>query len=232
MEVRTLIKRGGDHHTNCEDDLFAFNDGSTYIGAVFDGCSSGVKSHFASALYGKILKKFYNATSYAFPKLDLESIGRLFYYDLFYALKQTLSIYQLNDMELLSTMIFTVIRDRQAYIMVSGDGCIKVDDELYELESPGNAPNYLVYYLDDFSESKRVLKEYSFAFDKSLSICSDGIFSFTNQDREDMSYKVIDSLLNDTSFLKSEAMLARKYNLLLKEGYTHYDDLSIVRFIL
>ena len=34
------------------------------------------------------------------------------------------------------------------FVLVSGDGCIKKDDEHIRIESPKNMPNYLVYHFD------------------------------------------------------------------------------------
>lgn len=233
MEVRTLIKRGTDHHVYCEDDLYHFNIGSTYIGAVFDGCSTGVKSHFASALYGKILKDW--STNFdlvtSITDTSLEGLGKSFFFYLWDNLRVVQGALTLSDLEMLSTMILAVVRKNEAYILVSGDGCVLVDDVEYRIESEGNAPDYLAYHLKDAKNGFDSLKEYNVTFEKGISICSDGIYSFTN-DRVDMSAVVVDKLLKDTDFLKSDAMLARKYNLLTKEGTTNYDDLSIIRFML
>ena len=235
MEVRTLLKRGTDHPLNCEDDLFTFNDGSTYIGAVFDGCSTGIKSHFASTLYSKILADWCEKAGDSIAGDPIQEVGRNCFQYLFLQLdvvRKTLNLYY---MEMLSTMILMVVRDGKAYILVSGDGCISLSSatgrEETKIESPGNAPDYLAYHLACGLDAFRSLKEYTFNVEKTISICSDGIYSFTGKDKVDQSHEVMTSLLEDASLLKSEAMLGRKYNLLLKEGYSNYDDLSIVRFI-
>jgi len=146
------------------------------------------------------------------------------------------SILKLDPLEILSTMILVIVRDNQAHVIVSGDGCVYLSDgtsaEETKIESPGNAPDYLAYHLKDLQETYISLKDYSFEVNKTISICSDGIYSFTDRNKKDVSDIIIPRLLYDESLLKSEAMLARKYNLLLKEGYSNYDDLSIVRFIL
>lgn len=231
MEVRTLIKRGTDHHVYCEDDLYHFNIGSTYIGAVFDGCSTGVKSHFASALFAKIIKANTIELNTIIDIDTPENIAKTYFQVLHMYLRRYQSELHLNVLEMLSTMILAVVRKNKAYIIVSGDGCILADDEEIRIESEGNAPDYLAYYLSNLMEAQESLKTYECSFEKSLSICSDGIYSFT-KDREDKSQEVVEALLKDQSFLKSDAMLARKYNLLTKEGITNYDDLSIIRFIL
>jgi len=236
MEVRTLLKRGTDHPINCEDDLFTFNDGFTYIGAVFDGCSTGIKSHFASALYNKILTAYCKNLAPMYKGFTLEFIGRNIFKCIWNTLNEIKTTLYLDPLEMLSTMILTVIRDGQVYVLVSGDGCFYISDgesgEETKIESPGNAPDYLAYHLADSFEAFQTIKEHTFKMQKTLSICSDGIYSFTDKDRKDVSNEVLTSLLDDESMLPSQAMLARKYNLLVKAGYTNYDDLSIVRFIL
>lgn len=229
MQVRTLIKRGGDHHVYCEDDLFTFNDGTTYIGAVFDGCSTGIKSHFASTLYSKVLAKW--CKSHFIKTSSLKEISQYITRGIMSSLMGIQATLELDELELLSTMVLAVIRDGNAYITVSGDGCVKYDETILIVESEDNAPDYLGHHIGNYKESIKSLKEYEVTFKETLSICSDGIFSFTNENKENMSLNVIQSLLEDRALLKSEAMLARKYNLLLKEGLVHYDDLSIVRFI-
>jgi len=215
--------------------VFTFNDGSTYIGAVFDGCSTGIKSHFASSLYGKILKDIcVNLRNNLGKDISLVSpsyLGKFIYGAIYTQLNHFKNRLTLDNLEILSTMILVVIRDGVSYILVSGDGCVYVDGKEIKIESPGNAPDYLAYHLDGAIDGFLSLKEYSFDFEHTISVCSDGIYSFTDKDKKDVSDTVIQILLENESLLKSEAMLARKYNLLLKESYSNYDDLSIVRFI-
>jgi len=236
MEVRTLLKRGADHHVNCEDDLFTFKDGNTYIGAVFDGCSTGIKSHFVSTLYNKILNAYCNNLFPIYKEWSLEGIGRSIFKSLYHSLNEVKTSLYLDPLELLSTVILTVIRDGRVFVLVSGDGCFYISDgksaEETKIESPGNAPDYLAYHLNSIEEALLSTKEYTFEMQKTFSICSDGIYSFTDKEKKDVSSRVIESLLYEETLIKSEAMLARKYNMLLKEGYSNYDDLSIVRFIL
>ena len=232
MEVRTLLKRGADHPVNCEDDLFTFNDGTTYIGAVFDGCSTGIKSHFASALYGKIIKKYCVNNMPFYETMDIQLIGRSLYKHLYKELKALKIQLSLSPLEMLSTMILVVVEDNNAYVLVSGDGCIYIDGKEIKIESPGNAPNYLAYHLENELDGFLSLKEYNFKIEHTISVCSDGVYSFTDKNKEEATPRIIESLLFEENLIKSEAMLGRKYNLLLKEGYSNYDDLSIVRFIL
>lgn len=239
MEIRTVLKKGTDHQVNCEDDLFFSNYyDKYYVGAVFDGCSTGIKSHFASSLFCKILQTVLKTKTYIMfdeGEYSLEEIAEQTFIKFFNKLKEVEQILSLRDLEIVSTFILTIIKDDQAYVIVSGDGCIIVDKDEYKLESIGNAPDYLAYHLNEnvIDVYKNNVKKFIFNNIKNgLSICSDGIYSFRNVEPTVSATKdVIEDLLHDKMLLKSDAMLSRKYNILVKNGYSNYDDLSIVRFI-
>lgn len=237
MEVRTLVKKGTEHLTYCEDSVtFVVTDTETplYIGAVFDGCSTGIESHFASALFSKLLKRAIKSISYNYSRAPLASIMNLLFDRVYTGLSHISAILELRDLELVSTMIICIIRGNEVYILSSGDGVIKVDDKLIILESKENAPDYLAYYLDEVDTAKGMLEhtnQYSFTFEKDVSICTDGICSFRDSIKSDVTSHVIDSLLNDRTLLGSEAMLSRRFNILSKLGYRNFDDVGIVRFI-
>lgn len=236
MEVRTLVKKGTEHLTYCEDSVtFVVTDTETplYIGAVFDGCSTGLESHFASALLSKLLRKAIKGLNYNNSRAPLPLIMNLLFHKIFNGLEDISTLLGLRDLEMVSTMIICIIRDNEVYILSSGDGVIKVDDKLIILESKENAPDYLAYYLEDLA-SKVMLEHtnsYSFTFEKDVSICTDGICSFRDSIKQDVTADVIDSLLNDRTIMGSDAMLSRKYNILAKKGYRNFDDVGIVRFI-
>jgi hypothetical protein len=235
MEVRTLVKKGDDHLTYCEDSLFfRVQDAKEplYIGAIFDGCSTGMDSHFASSLLVKVLKHSCNNFKNV-ADLNLHFIMNILFHDIFDGFKEVQHLLDLKELELVSTMIICIIRGDEVLILSSGDGVIKVDDELIILESKDNAPDYMAYYLD--KNPTLVMAKHtnlhSFTFKKDVSICSDGICSFRNALKEDATALAIDTFLNDRSLIGSDAMLSRKYNIFRKKGYINFDDISIVRFI-
>jgi serine/threonine protein phosphatase PrpC len=136
MIIKTVLKKGSDHLVNCEDDLHICEnttiDGEEYqIGGIFDGCSTGYKSHFASTLFGKILKEVLKTTTFdLFDKdYNLDEIAKATFVKLFFKLKEISDSLSLQDLELLSTFIIVFIKDNKSYFIVSGDGCIMVDDQ-------------------------------------------------------------------------------------------------------
>ena len=238
MDIRTVLKKGTDHLVNCEDDLFFYKYTNGYsIGAIFDGCSTGIKSHFASNLFSKILIKVLNTKTFMMfdeGEYTLEEIAKQTFIKFFNKLNEVVTILGLSESEILSTIILTIIKDNNAYIIVSGDGCLMVDKDEYKLESPENTPDYLAYHLSENVLDVYDLNIKKFAFENiedNLAICSDGIYSFRHPDQQYTIKDVIECLLDDKSLLKSDAMLSRKYNILIKNGFSNYDDLSIVRFI-
>lgn len=243
MIIRTTIKKGIDHPVYCEDDLFFSGFCNThndyyYVGAIFDGCSTGIKSHFASSLFGKILSKSLNSKTYIMfneNEYSLEEIMEQTFIKFFNKLKEVEQVLSVNILEILSTFIFVIIKGNSAHVIVSGDGCILVDNDEHKLESFGNAPDYLSYHLDEnvYDVYKKHIKKFKFDNIKAgLSICSDGIYSFRHPDTtKNCTDDIIENLLQDRFLIKSEAMLSRKYNMLLNSEYSNYDDLSIVRFI-
>ena len=238
MIVRTLLKKGTDHLVNCEDDLFFSEYGDYRVGAVFDGCSTGMKSHFASSLFSKVLNRVLKTKTY--PMFDfgdycLDDIARETFIKFFYKLKETKLILGLQDLEIVSTLILSIVKEDEAFTIVAGDGCLVVDEIEIKIESDNNTPDYIAYHLDEPAEEvyNRCVRKYANgSIRKGLSISSDGIYSFRNPDQSRLMIEVNDFLFNDLSLVTSEAMLARKYNILTKQGFSNFDDLSIVRFIL
>ena len=56
FKIREIVKIGSEHK-QCEDSIFNMVKDDYIFMAVFDGCSGGVDSHFASNLFKKIMKK-------------------------------------------------------------------------------------------------------------------------------------------------------------------------------
>lgn len=237
MIVRTLLKKGTDHLVNCEDDLFFSEYGDYQVGAVFDGCSTGLKSHFASSLFSKVLNRTLRTKTYAMfdsNDYELNDIMRETFFKFFCKLKETQLILGLQDLEIVSTMILAIVKGNEAYVISSGDGCVMYDKTEHEIQSVNNAPDYLAYHLNEpMTEvyELNVSRYWLTDIKNDLSICSDGIYSFRNPDQSKSLEDVKESLLHDRSLMGSEAMLARKYNILVKNGYSNFDDLSIVRFM-
>jgi hypothetical protein len=242
--LRTLLKRGADHTLQCEDSLCHFiHDNHQYI-AIFDGCSTGINSHFASELMSKIFKKSVSeVTSHSNYLNKVKDIVK--------RMKEYLTtfhlIYGANRLELLSTVVFAVInpKDNTGILVFLGDGVAIVNGETI-INNQDNKPDYMGNYMstdmsvDEFISEHCIIKYLTNVSD--ISVCSDGILSFQKLyesngincvDKTDTPVnESIEKLCIDTRFKGTESMLSRIHNLMERDKYQHYDDLSIVRLIL
>jgi len=121
MYIRSLLKRGDNHHDFCEDANFYYTSKNITYLAVFDGCSTGKKSYFASELLSKLLQKSIKTfetnrkTDLFMNKLNkqdnsLDILKKIFVL-LFKDLQSTKNILDISVDELLSTMILAVIKN-------------------------------------------------------------------------------------------------------------------------
>ena len=242
MRYYSLLKSGTNHPEFCEDFLFSENyKNALYIGAVFDGCSSGIHSHFASTLFAKILNEVIRFEISKYPEIELKDFSENLFYKFMLKLKETKKFLHLNQNELLSTFLL-VVHDRDAKtanIIVSGDGAICINGKLTVIDQ-NNKPDYPAYSLDtienfdDFFEwnNQKNINIYVPEV-KDISISTDGITSFVPQNKAETSdFNVFDFLLNDTELKNIEVMLKRKYNIITnKHNLENYDDIAIIRII-
>jgi hypothetical protein len=236
--IRDVIKRGMDHKIYCEDSsLSVIVDEKFAIIAAFDGCSTGVKSHFASELYAKLFKKCLDFL----PKFDANtnvcSIKSLliekFYYELLVA-KVNL---KLDFTEMLSTFVLAVIDTalNEGTASISGDGLLFIDGiKALDIDCPENAPNYMIYQIENgmsfHTMYDTTITHHMFHFTKTVAVTSDGMHTFKSLTPFDKK-EVFDFLIVDENLLSSPAMLKRKCTMLENKGIIHTDDLTIVRLI-
>ena len=227
--IREILKIGSDHK-QCEDSTFKMVMDDYVFMAIFDGCSGGVDSHFASSLFKKILRKVIEE-SLVFKGTPNE-ISKIVLNKFFISLIAIKNILTLNLDEILSTIVFSItdLSTKESFIIVSGDGAYMINEELVEVDQ-NNQPDYIAYHLNKTFEnvwSTFYTQNYSDVDD--ISVVSDGIFTFKNEGILSIE-EPINSLLKEQKLIKSEAMLPRLCNILDRKGYYHYDDLSIVRLI-
>lgn len=84
MNIYSVLQIGDYHINHCEDFLITKKIGSNKIlCAVMDGCSTAMESQFASALFGKILRKIciekgykelYETEKNSDPEEDLKAV--------------------------------------------------------------------------------------------------------------------------------------------------------------
>jgi len=264
MIIKELLRRGTNHKHFCKDSIFSHESNNITYLAVFDGCSTGIKSHFASELMSKLFRKSINQFQNSeHSKLNISSeeiLKNIFYY-LFFNFQTSKMILEIPVDEILSTMVLAIVKknttggssdgfktveyvyEYDLSIAMSGDGAFFINNKLEIVDSVENKPDYLAYHLNDgVADAWKSFKTYDYTLDNinNFAIMSDGITSFKKLNLEsnfnslltDDEYNfLIDKLLVDETLLKSDAMLARKMNILEKKGYNHFDDLSIIRIV-
>jgi serine/threonine protein phosphatase PrpC len=244
MKVDTLLKRGHIHTEFCEDAVYHTAVSEQWmIGAVFDGCSSGKESYFASSLTKKLLKKACKTLPYLAkiqPELSIinqtaKYIGEFILSQVFSDLKTISNRYLLEEIELLSTLLLTVInkKEKQAWINVSGDGVICVNNKITTIDQH-NMPDYVTYHLDKSFENwlSQHTKSYEFLNVQSLGISTDGINKFISHSGE-FSNKMNTAeqlLIQETDGFNS---LSNAFSqLTANHQLIPYDDIGIVRFLI
>lgn len=235
--VRKVCRRGESHQNHCEDSLLYIEDERFIHAAVFDGCSTGRDSHFASALFSKFLRKCIHHSFFIDDFTSEITMDQMLKFhsaliDLFFIqLKSIRKIIGLDIDELLSTMIHLVVdkKDNILSIKISGDGCVFIDDERICIESENNAPDYMAYQLNEENPDPKIINIIRNHSDQigRLIISTDGLTSFNLKDG-DTQESLEERLFNDR-LIKSEAMFDRKCNMEKNiNGITHSDDLSII----
>ena len=240
MEIYSLLHRGDYHPISCEDFIITEEiENELIIAAVMDGCSNGKESHFAAALFGKLLRKICKIIPHIQDtdvlNLPTPDVVKWILKELFKEMNQAREQLFLNQMELLSTLILLVYKQSsdEAFIIALGDGVVAIDGEIYSIDQQ-NMPDYLSYHLsknfeDWFGKQKQVFKISS---PKHLSISTDGVESFMTPHHELAPLNVPDYLLNDLTFAQLKNMLAKKVQVLYAQhGISPKDDLGIIRMV-
>jgi len=237
-KVRSLIRRGYDHQTYCEDSNFHYENRNIVVIAALDGCSSGYRSQFASELIAKLLRKACNDIFEDIIEPEIKHdiflikkiIARTHHY-----LQVFSNFFKVKDLELLSTIVMAVIdiNFQNGYAAFIGDGCISINGELIENEQ-NNTPDYMAYHLEknkiDDSELYATSSHIKYLVLNNIvdiSVSTDGIDTFNKIKDSDINPR--DLLFNSLRFDKLDVMLERTYNVLKLKGFLHFDDISIVR---
>jgi len=248
--IYSLLKQGADHKNWCEDfNFFHDYEGQYFVSAVFDGCSSGRDSHFASTLFARLFEntcKEHMVLGDETPK----ELSKQLLYSFSCRLKRVKEDLGLNTNDLLATIILLVrdVRDNSGYIAVIGDGFVSINGQRHEIEQ-SNAPNYIAYHLGDINdlssfenwydgivETPRFAKnviDFTVPQIRDVTIATDGITSYVpnhgvSPDIEDPAAY----LSEDIRFLGNPTMLERKVNILRNKGWNHRDDLGIYRIVI
>lgn len=241
MKYYPLLKRGTAHADFCEDFMYtkAVSE-NLFIGAVFDGCSGGDNSHFASSLAGKLMRNVCENIDNAVFDKDLDFISDTILTKFFTEYRKAQTVLNLTNNDLLSTVILLIYDEtkKNALVRTFGDGFVAGKGEQHIIDQD-NMPEYPVYFFDEaFAEENSLslskIKSQRFFFENAsdITISTDGIFSFKLEGISDIHDlpDPIDFLSRNTDMDNLFVMLQRKYNLLNnKYKLKNYDDIAAIR---
>lgn len=238
--IHILNRRADAHQNFCEDAYYHTERDGWVIAAVFDGCSRGINSHFASQLMSYLLRDtlrekwnqwFQYMNRMEFGATDMLSAMCLGMWNRLKTAEKNLS---LEELEILSTVVLALYNPRSKYLAVQfvGDGLLLVNGEAVTRVTSGadNMPKYLAYTVQEeanMTEFPKIHPYYVFTNVTEWSICTDGIDQIQY---EPQGLNALDYLLKDKSLWASAKMLDRKVNLLQKNGAALQDDVTIIRY--
>lgn len=207
-------------HTTCEDTLDVIETEEYIKGGVFDGCSSGKNSKWAS-----------HTLNYAFKQFDYKMSNAACKFVMF-DLKRIKDILKLDITNFESTaVIFDYDKETKTlHLRVFGDCTYFINGERFDI-SQNNIPDYISHHIDKDEDG---MTEYVGKYPTkiylnvdSFIICSDGIDRLEYSALkipEKNALEVLTTKPNSTTYLE------RMWNLLKKNGWQVADDLSIISY--
>jgi hypothetical protein len=241
VKIRKTTRRGRSHTQRCEDESLVFSYNQIGVIIVFDGCSSGTDSYFASGLFAKIFKKIAIQYKTYIENINdfspLEGVSYTLMKLFFNELKYSFYYFELDLTEILSTIVLSVVnlKTKESYSIIAGDGSIYVDGTMHTVQPNNeNAPNYISYYLSSSFDDiwKNNVYKYNFKVEKTIAVLSDGIDSFKNYNEnryvnEDEKNEIIKQFFESGYLLNNKIGLSRICNIFEDKNIAPSDDLSI-----
>ena len=246
--VRQLITRGDMHKLRCEDDVFVSETEKHILMAVFDGCSSGNDSHFASTAYKLALSKLQETLlSPLFEEMEgmVGDCSRLvtIVQNTHKMVGNLIIEFGLNPLanDMLSTAIFALFNKERSMVNIifCGDGVAYIDGKEHCVHNEDSS----VYYLSTVSQQgfrdyidNHCLRLCNIPVENGLSISTDGIDSFIDKYRKNYGEEARTLFFESDRFTGNKFMLTRLYNIFTKEEdkncIRNQDDFSMVRLII
>lgn len=219
----SILNVRANNHNSCEDSVFVDDANEDVIyGVIADGCSTGIKSHFASQViaYFVQLQQESDVTSDSFV---------MALYEFLYEVK---GLFKFSEMNLLSTCIlFSYHKPSKSLRIRSFGDCVYYVHDREIIVDQNNKPDYMGYHIGDtYSQFEAYMEKYpmsEYTNVERFMICSDGI-------------KGIDRGMLQPPQTTNQAILfypptstnyhIRMWNKLKRDGFTLSDDLTIVSY--
>ncbi len=227
----SVLNVRANNHNSCEDNV-AVQENDNYVwGVICDGCSTGIKSYFASQTIAYFI--------------DNQQCEDATCDDVITRLKNFLSgvkiMFQFSHMNLLSTCILFSYNKQTKTLKIRalGDGYYYVNGNHNNEQGltehyfdQGNIPDYIGYHLDEtdsmFQQYLNTYPEFTHENVDRFMICSDGIKAIERSQFAPET-TVDKSILFDAPI--STNYLIRMWNTLKRTQYTLSDDLTIVSYV-
>lgn len=226
--LATLNKRS-DTHNSCEDSFFVKETDELIYGCICDGCSTGIKSHFASQAICYAFEKTASNYINMFP-ITSERAVRAIIANIF----MIKSILTLDNMNFLSTLLMFQYHkpSKKLLIRAFGDGFYSVNDVECIIDQ-NNIPDYIGYHLnDDYKNLGDYLDKYPerlYIDVEKFLISTDGIERIERGAlQKEATIEPLKLLLHPPT---GKTYLDRMWNLIKKDGFILSDDLTIVSYV-
>ncbi len=258
MYIKSILKRGKEHANFCQDAIFHYENEEILVACVCDGCSEVEDSHFASNLFVKVLKKeliellnkesqrtqsLLNSDHYCEEELETVEFSENILYSFF---QKTLKIKQelsLTANDLSSTFIFMFYNKKkdEGIIYMFGDGVLQINEE-YIIIDHDNKPRYFTLDWQELTGDiipftafiKQYPQKWKFSNLQNVVISTDGILTFQNNNINPdyaIDFLITDETLNGKSIISQKSFYDKKYNVLTFNGWSHNDDLGLIRIV-
>lgn len=210
-------------HNSCEDSVFVDDVGDTMYGVIADGCSSGIKSHFASQTIAYFVQLH--------QETDVTSNNFIMaLYEFLYEVK---SLFKFSIDNLLSTCIlFSYHKPSKSLRIRSLGDCVYFVHDREIIVDQDNKPDYIGYHISDtYSQFESYMDKYpinEYLNVERFMICSDGIKGIDRgmlQAPQTTNPSILFYPPTSTNYH------IRMWNKLKKDGFTLSDDLTIVSYV-
>lgn len=217
--IATLNVRS-QNHNSCEDTILVNETFDSISGGVFDGCSQGINSHWASQTHAylfKDCKKPYLAGDIAYAWNGMRDLKARFNLTREH-FQSTCILFRFDKMT------------KELAVRVLGDGLYYVNHVEYDNDT-NDKVDYLGDYVDGTIEDlaayvqRHPLKVYSDV--SNFKICSDGIKRIEISQFRDEQTDPVAVLFKPPT---SKNFLERMWNILKQKHFTVSDDLSIISY--
>lgn len=210
-------------HNCCEDSYFVRENEHFIYGGVFDGCSTGIQSKFASQLF-----------AYAFESIESNPTSNETLLLLWTKLQHIKIALGLKNNQLWSTcVLFNYNKQRKRLkVRVIGDGNFYVNDTEHVIDTDDKVS----YISDNIDQGLGAYYQWMQGFPIrrydnviSFKICSDGIKQVSrSQFAPETTNNAMAMLMHPPT---SPNYLARMWNILKRDHFTLSDDLTIISYV-